>query len=192
MRPAEVTDEQWAVLEPLIPKSPLRPNRPGRPARDPRDVLSGILWVLRYNARWQDLPERFPSHQTCHRRFQRWMHDGTLRNVLEALEKDLRDRGGFEVTQWLNNYRAAAANDDEHEHNHANGCSSWQQRTAMLFLSRSMLRVLHCLKSPLARKLSQRFSWTSSSSALAPLALLGVCQLAEAGAEASVLEALIG
>ena len=190
MRQSELTDEQWAIIAPLIPNLTHRASRRGRPLRHLREVLSGILWVLRYNARWEDLPEHFPAYQTCHRRFQQWMRDGTLRNVLEALEKDLRDRGGFEVTEWLKNYRAAAANDDEHEQNRSNGCSSWQQRTAMLFLSRSMLMVLYRLKSPLARKLSQRFTWTGSS-ALAPLALLSVCQLAEAGPEVSVLEALI-
>jgi transposase len=162
MRPAELTDEQWAVVDPLIPKPALRSNRRGRPLRDPRAVLSGIFWVLRYNAQWQDLPEHFPSYQTCHRRFQQWLRDGTLRNVLEALEKDLRERGEFEVTQWLNNYLPAAPNDNDYEKNSSHGCSSWQQRTAMLFLSRSMLTVLYRLKSPLAQTLSHRYLVDSS------------------------------
>jgi transposase len=162
MRPAELTDEQWAVIVPLIPKPALRSNRRGRPSRDPRAVLSGIFWVLRYNAQWQDLPEHFPSYQTCNRRFQQWKSDGTLRSVLEALEKDLRERGEYEVTQWLNNYRLAAANDNDYEKSPSYGCSSWQQRTAMLFLSRSMLLLLHRLKSPLAQKLSHRYLLDSS------------------------------
>lgn len=190
MRQAELTNEQWAVIAPFIPKSALQSNQRGRPLRDPREVLSGILWVLRYNADWQDLPECFPSYQTCNRRFQLWKRDGTLRVVLEALEKDLRERGGFEVTQWLDNYQLTHS--DEQDNNRAKGCS-WQQRTAMLFLSRSMLLLLHRLKSPLARKLSHRFTPAGGPSALVPLALLGgMCQLAEAGAESSVLEALLG
>lgn len=189
MRPPELTDEQWTVIAPLIRASATNSSRRGRPARNPREVLSGILWVLRYDARWQDLPERFPSHQTCNRRFKQWKRDDTLRNVLEALEKDLRDRGGFEVTAWLHNYQLT--HDGEQHNNGANGCS-WQQRTAMLFLSRSMLLLLHRLKSPLARKLSHRFKPPGGPSALVPLALFGVCQLAEAGAETSVLEALLG
>jgi transposase len=192
MRPPELTNEQWAVIAPLMTASPTSSSRRGRPLRDPREVLNGIFWILRYDAPWQDLPEQFPSYQTCHRRFQQWMRDGTLRGVLEALEKDLRKRGGFEVTEWLNNYQASVANDDEHEHNPSHGCSSWQQRTAMLFLSRSMLRLLYRLRSPLARKISHRFTRTGSEIHLAPLALLSICQLAEAAAESSVLEAFIG
>ena len=38
----------------------------------PLAVLNGILWVLRTGAPWHDLPERYPSYQTCHRRFQQW------------------------------------------------------------------------------------------------------------------------
>jgi transposase len=189
MRPPELTDKQWAVIAPLITATPSNSSRRGRPVRDLREVLGGILWVLRYNARWLDLPERFPSYQTCNRRFQQWKRDGTLRVVLEALEKDLRERGGFEVTEWLNNYQLT--HDDEQDNNHANECS-WQQRTAMLFLSRSMLLLLHRLKSPLARKLSHRFTPAGGPIALVPLALFGMCQLAEAGAETSVLEALLG
>jgi transposase len=34
-----------------------------------REVLNGVLWILRSGARWQDLPERFPPYQTCHRRY---------------------------------------------------------------------------------------------------------------------------
>jgi transposase len=191
MKQAELTDEQWAVIEPLIAKSLARPNRRGRPVRDPCEVLSGIFWLLRYNARWQDLPEHFPSSQTCNRRFQQWKRDGTLRAVLEALEKDLRERGGFEVTEWLTDYRARASKEDEQEDNRANR-TSWQQWTAMLFLSRSMQLLLYRLKSPLAQKLSHRFTPPGGPGVLVPLALFGVCQLVGAGAETSVFEALLG
>lgn len=67
----DLTDEQWEVLEPLIPNPPRRADGRGRPWRDSRDVLNGILWVLRTGAPWHDLPERYPPYQTCHRRFQR-------------------------------------------------------------------------------------------------------------------------
>lgn len=66
----DLTEPQWAVLGPLLPKPRLRTDRRGRPWRDPRDVLNGLLWVLRTGAPWADLPERYPPYQTCHRRFQ--------------------------------------------------------------------------------------------------------------------------
>ncbi len=61
--------------------------------------MDGILWVLRTGAPWQDLPERYPSRATCHRRFQAWARDGTLEGVLKALAEDLRDRGGLELDE---------------------------------------------------------------------------------------------
>lgn len=73
----DLTDEQWAVLEPLIGELPRRADGRGRPWRSSRDVLNGILWILRTGAQWADLPGRYPPYQTCHRRFQRWGRDRT-------------------------------------------------------------------------------------------------------------------
>ena len=77
----DLTNEQWEVLEPLIPDPVRQADGRDRPWRDSRDVLNGLLWVLRTGALWRDLPERYPPYQTCHRRFQRWNEDQ------EGLEK---------------------------------------------------------------------------------------------------------
>ena len=53
-RGEELTDEQWAVLAPLIPDPPRREDKRGRPWKDTREVLDGVLWILRSGARWQD------------------------------------------------------------------------------------------------------------------------------------------
>jgi len=66
-----LTDAQWAQIQPLLPKRPKRPLG-GRPRADDRKVLEGILWMLRRGARWQDLPEEFPSPSTCWRRLWDW------------------------------------------------------------------------------------------------------------------------
>ena len=66
----ELTDLQWAILDALIPEPSRRKDGRGRPWKDRRIILNGILWVLRTGAPWCDLPERYPSYQTCHRRFQ--------------------------------------------------------------------------------------------------------------------------
>jgi len=66
-RGEELTDEQWAVIEPHLPELPRREDGRGRPWRENREVMNGILWILRSGARWQDLPGRFPPYQTCHR-----------------------------------------------------------------------------------------------------------------------------
>lgn len=95
----DLTDAQWTILAPLLPTPRVRRDRRGRPWRDPRDVLNGILWILRTGAPWKDLPDRYPSYQTCHRRFQRWVRAGTLRHVLKALAADLHARGGLDLSE---------------------------------------------------------------------------------------------
>src|SRR5574342_35683 len=97
-RREELSDEQWALLKPLFPEPPRRPDGRGRPRRGSREVLNGTLWILRSGARWQDLPDRFPPYQTCHRRFQERVRDGTLKKMLEVLAEDLCARGELELS----------------------------------------------------------------------------------------------
>jgi transposase len=56
----DLTDEQWAILEPLLPEPERRWEGRDRPWRPAREVLNGVLWVLRTGAPWHDLPERYP------------------------------------------------------------------------------------------------------------------------------------
>jgi transposase len=94
----DLTDAQWAVLEPLFrPKR--RADGRGRPWQDTRAVLSGVFWVLRTGAPWHDLPSRYPSYQTCHRRFQQWQRSGLLTGLLQKLAEDLRDRGKLDLSE---------------------------------------------------------------------------------------------
>jgi len=96
----DLTEEQWEILEPLIPTPPSREeDGRGRPWRDPRDVLNGILWILRTGAPWKDLPERYPPYQSCHRRFQKWIEEGVLGTVLKALAEDLEERGEIDLSE---------------------------------------------------------------------------------------------
>src|SRR5579863_2742482 len=95
----DLTDAQWAILAPLLPKPRRRPDRRGRPWRDPRDVLNGILWVMRTGAPWHDLPNRYPPYQTCHRRFQLWARSGTMYRVLAHLARELAAAGGYDFSE---------------------------------------------------------------------------------------------
>ncbi|MXV82880.1 transposase [Candidatus Poribacteria bacterium] len=67
----EITEAQWAKIEPLLPTPPRSPNG-GRTRIPDRAVFEGILWVLRSGARWRDLPSGYPSASTCWRRLQEW------------------------------------------------------------------------------------------------------------------------
>ncbi len=58
----DLTDEQWARLQPLLP--PQKP-RTGRPNHDHRPIINGRQWILRTGAPWHDLPERYGSRSAC-------------------------------------------------------------------------------------------------------------------------------
>ena len=156
-RGEELTDEQWAIIAPLIPEPPRRQDGRGRPWKDTREVMNGVLWILRSGARWQDLPERFPPSQTCHRRFQRWSREGTLRNVLEALAEDLRTRGEIDLSECFIDGTFIVAKKGAQKWERLSGAkarSSWRWQTLLVFHSPSTRRVLRRMKSPLLEKLS--------------------------------------
>ena len=62
-------------------------------------MFNGILWILRTGAPWADLPNRYPSYQTCHRRFQQWVRSGVLQSVLEVLAQALHDEGHLDLQE---------------------------------------------------------------------------------------------
>lgn len=134
----DLTDEQWSVLAPLLPAPRLRKDRRGRPWRDPRDVLNGVLWILRTGAPWKDLPDRYPSYQTCHRRFQHWVESGTLEHVLLALARDLEGRGGLDLSECFIDGTFAGGKKgapSSGRRSAGRGPRSWRLQTALAFLS---------------------------------------------------------
>jgi transposase len=96
-----LTDEQWAVLQPLFPepKKPKGKNKGGRPWRGNRECLEGIIWVLRSGARWRDLPPPFPSGVTCWRRLRDWQEKGVWRAAWEALLGVLDESGRLDLQE---------------------------------------------------------------------------------------------
>src|SRR5690606_37098843 len=78
----ELTDEQWAVIEPLLPKP--KPG-PGRPPADPRKTLNGILYVLKTGCIWAGMSRQYGSATTCWRRLKQWSENGTWERIWRAL-----------------------------------------------------------------------------------------------------------
>jgi len=155
----DLTDEQWEVLEPLVLDPPPREDGRGRPWRDPRDVLNGIiLWILRTGAPWKDLRERYPPYQTCHWRFQKWIEEGVLSAILEALAEDLKGRGEIDLSECYIDGTFVVAKKGGSVLERPSGARvrrSWCFQTALLLLSPSTQRVLRRTRSPLSEKLSQ-------------------------------------
>ena len=145
----ELTDVQWELLKSLVePKTPAQ--RRGRPWKESRAVLEGVLWILRTGAQWAELPKnKFPPYQTCHRRFQRWVREGVLIQVLRTLVEDLQARGQLDLAETFIDASFSGAKKGAVllvQHAAAKGPRSWQLRTAMVFLSPWGLQALRRMK----------------------------------------------
>jgi len=80
---ADLTDAQWAVLEPLLPNG----KKPGRPPKcSRRQLIDGIRWRVRVGSPWRDVPARYGPWQTVYGLFRRWQRDGTWARILTGLQ----------------------------------------------------------------------------------------------------------
>ena len=78
----DLTDEEWARLEPLLPSQ--KPQRGGRWA-DHRTVINGVFWRTRCGLPWRDIPANYGHWKTVYNRHRRWSGDGTWVLVLDEL-----------------------------------------------------------------------------------------------------------
>ena len=89
--PSDLTDAQWALLEPWIP--PPRPG--GRPRKtNMRAVVNAIFYLTREGCRWRALPHDFPPWKTVYNYFAAWQRDGTWDRFLTALRRRVRQAAG--------------------------------------------------------------------------------------------------
>jgi putative transposase len=86
--PSDITDEQWQLIERLIPVYP-----GGRPRKtNVRDVVDAIFYLLRTGCQWRYLPKDFPPKSTVWRYFDEWRHNGTLDTIHDVLRAKVRTR----------------------------------------------------------------------------------------------------
>ncbi|BEL05735.1 hypothetical protein Q0Z83_039260 [Actinoplanes sichuanensis] len=79
----DLTEVQWAALEPLLPCG----RRPGRPSQwTKRQLIDGIRWRIRVGAPWRDVPPAYGSWSAVYAVFRRWQRDGTWARILTALQ----------------------------------------------------------------------------------------------------------
>ena len=165
-----LTDEQWAILEPLFQEERTGAGRPQ--VHTDREVLNGILWVLRTGAAWMDLPDRFPSSSTCYRRFSKWVKDGRLKKILEALARHLEDKGLINLEECFIDGTFVVAKKGGQKLERPSGAkvrSSWLLLTLQVYLSPCTRILLTLMKSNLCRLRSMKLSrWD------APEDLLGI------------------
>jgi len=93
--PTDLTDEQWSILEPMIPAA----KSGGRPRSvDTREVLNAILYLARGGVAWRLLPHDFPQWSTVYSYFRRWRMNGTWKKIHDRLRARLRQAEGREAT----------------------------------------------------------------------------------------------
>ena len=156
-----LTDAQWEKIWPLLPKRPPRP-RGGRPPKDDRKVLEGILWVLRSGARWQDLPEEFPSPSTCWRRLRDWEEQGIWLAIWRTFLGELNERQQLKWSESFMDGSFAPAKKGApqwEKPSGARGRSGWWWSTAAEFLWESDFTLLPRRRSGSRRRRSRRFGW---------------------------------
>jgi transposase len=86
----ELNDDEWVRIAPLAVDEPVHPHRRGRPRAETRVVANAVLWILTTGERWSKLPARYPSGPTCRRRFDEWLADGTLIEMIKILSESGR------------------------------------------------------------------------------------------------------
>ena len=90
--PSDLTDHQWAIIEPLIPVSKV-----GRPREvEMREVLNAIFYQARSGCQWDMLPNDLPARSTVNDYFRQWRDDGTWQRILDALRREVRRAAGRE------------------------------------------------------------------------------------------------
>ena len=93
--PTDLTDKEWAIIEPLIP-----PPSPGERPRsaDMREVLNAIFYVLRGGISWRMLPHDLPPWKTVYHYFRAWRIEGVWEDINEALRERVRVQQGRDPT----------------------------------------------------------------------------------------------
>jgi transposase len=93
--PSDTTDQEWALIEPLLPSPACTLAKGGRPEAHPRrEVIDAIRYLVHNGCVWRALPADFPPWPTVYGFFARWAADGTLERVHATLRKQVRAHAG--------------------------------------------------------------------------------------------------
>jgi transposase len=93
--PTDLTDEEWGLVEPLIP-----PAKPGGNKRrvNVREVMNAIMYILGTGCQWRALPKDLPPRSTVYDYLELWNYDGTLDLIHHALYVACREQEGRDAS----------------------------------------------------------------------------------------------
>ena len=85
--PTDLTDDQWELLQPLLPERAWHAGGPGRPPCDVRRIVNGILYLNKTGCQWRLVPQEFGHRSTISGYFKRWRRDGVWTRVMETFRQ---------------------------------------------------------------------------------------------------------
>ena len=91
--PSDLTNEEWALVEPLIP-----PGKGSMRRVNVREVVNGIMYILSTGCQWRAVPKDLPPRSTLFDYLDLWSYDGTLDRIHHALYVECRERGEREAS----------------------------------------------------------------------------------------------
>jgi putative transposase len=90
-----LTDEEWAILERLIPAA----KEGGRPRTiNMREVVNGLFYLLKTGCQWRMLPKDFPNWKTVNDYYSKWRKAGPWGRINDLLREQVRTKAGREAT----------------------------------------------------------------------------------------------
>ncbi|WP_455754771.1 IS5 family transposase [Streptomyces prasinus] len=89
--PSDLTDEQWVLVEPLLPAARVGPKGGRREKHPRRRIVDAIFYVVRTGCSWRRLPKDFPPRPTVYWCFTWWHDDGTVERIHDALRDRVRE-----------------------------------------------------------------------------------------------------
>ena len=93
--PSDLTDEEWALVEPMIPPAK---RGGGKRTADMREVVNAVMYVLSTGCQWRALPKDLPPRSTAHGYLDLWNWDGTLDRIHHALYVKCREKAGRDAS----------------------------------------------------------------------------------------------
>src|ERR1700723_736981 len=93
--PSDLTDEEWALVEPLIAPAKRGGNRRHVVVRE---VVNGLMYILSTGCQWRAIAKDLPPRSTLYDYFDLWSYDGTLDRLHEALYVKCREQAGRDAS----------------------------------------------------------------------------------------------
>ena len=93
--PSDMTEAEWALIEPLLPTPACQTVKGGRPESHPRrEIVNAIRYIVDSGCKWRSMPHDFPPWRTVYGFFRRWANNGVIAYIRDQLREQIRIRMG--------------------------------------------------------------------------------------------------